>query len=256
MVLGPIMQLVQGFLLGLTAAGLGIAAGIRARLYSLVNVDPSINIVTATNLTLNDALIPSTASNTSSAPDIPPVLNNVTALNSSSLAREPLNILISEAYLSTIESFHGAVLLEAHATSRSRPVLTPTPLTDVRLIFSYGRSRTIYREMQQWGVWGPPRVLASTPPADDGALPFEIEMDIVEANRLLRQAGFTDKYEAVDLRKPKDVPQELQQVYYIFSMVGDGPSYVAVRVSDGVVAPSGDLSVGDGWLSGNASATN
>ena len=250
------MQLVQCFLLGLTAAGLGTAAGIRARLYSLVNVDPSINIVTTTNLTLNDALNTSTASNTSSAPDISPVLNNYTALNGSSLARAPLNILISEAYLSTIEVYHGAVLLEAHATARSRPALTPAPLTDVRLIFSYGRSRTIYREMRQWGVWGPPRVLVRIPPADDGALPFEIEMDIEEASTLLRQAGFTDKYDAVDLRKPNNVPQELQQVYYIFSMVGDGPSYVGVRVSDGVVEPSGSLSVGDGWLSGNASATN
>ena len=250
------MQLVQCFLLCLTAAGLGTAAGIRARLYSLVNVDPSINIVTATNLTLNDALNASTASNTSSAPEISPVLNNDTTLNGSSLAREPLNILISEAYLSTIELYHGAVLLEAHATARRRPALTPTPLTDVRLIFSYGPSHTIYREMREWGVWGPPRVLVKTPPADDGALPFEIEMDIEEASILLRQAGFTDKYDAVDLRKPKDVPQALQQVYYIFSMVGDGPSYVAVRVSDGVVEPSDDVSVGDAWLRGNASATS
>ena len=110
--------------------------------------------------------------------------------------------------------------------------------------------------MQEWGVWGPPRVKISTPPQDDGPLPFEIDMDIVEASQLLRRAGFTDRYDAVDVRIPTDVPQEFQQVYYIFGMVGDGPSSIAVRVSDGVVKPSDTSSIGDGWLSGNASITS
>lgn len=99
-------------------------------------------------------------------------------------------------------------------------------------------------------------MLNKEPPQDDGALPFEIDMDIIEANQLLRQAGFANKYDAVDVRRPTDVPQELQEVYYIFSMVGAGPSYVAVRVSDGVVKPSDTLSIGDGWLGGNATATS
>nr|AUW30892.1 hypothetical protein [Cladonia uncialis subsp. uncialis] len=243
------MQLVQCLLLGLTAAGLGTAANIPNH----VDLDPSINIGTSANLILYDALNASTASNASSASDIPTGLDNTTALNP---ARVPLNTLISEAYLTTIELYHGAVLLEAQATTRSRPVLTPAPLTDVRLIFSYGPSRTIYREMQQWGVWGPPRVQRLPPPQNDGALPYEIEMDIVEASRLLRLAGFTDKYDSVDVRIPTDVPQEFQQVYYIFAMVGDGPSSIAVRVSDGVVEPNDTLSVGDGWLDGNASSTS
>ena len=252
----PIMQLVQCFLLGLSAAGLGTAASIRARLSNLVNLDPSINIVTPTNLILSDALNTSTTSDASSAPDNSTILDISTALNDSYPARVPLNILISEAYLSTIELYHEAVLLEAQATTRSRPALTPAPLTDVRLIFSYGPSRTIYREMQQWGVWGPPRVQNITPPQNNGALPFEIDMDIVEANQLLRRAGFMNKYDAVDVKMPTDVPQALQQVYYIFAMRGDGPSYVAVRVSDGVVKPSDTSSGGDGWLSGNASSAS
>ncbi|KAK0507583.1 hypothetical protein JMJ35_010106 [Cladonia borealis] len=250
------MQLVQCFLLGLAAAGLGTTASIRARLSNLININPSINIVNPANVTILDTLNGSTVSNASSAPDISTALDIATALNGSNPTRAPLNVLISQAYLSTIQLYHGAILLEAHATARSRPALTPAPLTDVRLIFSYGPSRTIYREMQQWGVWGPPRVLQKIPPQDDGALPFEIEMDIVEANILLRQAGFTDKYDAVDVRSPTDVPQQLRQVYYIFAMVGDGPSYVAVRVSDGWVNPSDTLSIGDGWLSGNASSTS
>ena len=250
------MQLYECFLLGLTAAELGTAAGIRARLSNLVNINPSINIVTPANLNLYDALNASTASNASSAPDISTALNVSTALNGSNPVRAPFNILITEGYLSTIELYHGAALLEVHATARTRPVSTPVPLTDVRLIFSYGPSRTIYREMEQWGVWGPPRVLIKTPPQNDGALPFEIEMDIVEANQLLRRAGFTDKYDAVDVRLPTNIPQELQQVYYVFGMVGDGPPYIAVRVSDGAVVSSETLSTGDEWLSGNGSSTS
>ena len=249
------MQLVQCFLIGLAAARLSTEASIRTRLSNLINIDPS-NIVTPADLTILDTLNGSTVSNASSAPNISTALDISTALNGSTSARVPLNVLISQAYLSTIQTYHGAILLEVHATTRSRPASTPGPLTDVRLIFSYGSSRTIYREMQQWGVWGPPRVLQKPPPQGDGALPFEIEMDIVEANILLRQAGFMDKYDAVDVRQPTDVPQQLQQIYYIFGMVGDGPSYVAVGVSDGVVEPRDASSIGDGWLSGNETSTS
>ena len=249
------MQLFQYFFLSFTAAGLGTAAGIRARSSNVVSLAPSINIGTPATLTVPDILNASIALNASSAPAISPALDISTALNGSNPARTPLNILIAEAYLSTIAVYHGAALLEVQATSGSRPASTPLSLNDVRLIFSYGTSRTIYQEMRRWGVWGEPRVLRKPPPQNDGALPFEIEMDIVEASQLLRRAGFTDKYDAADLRKPTDVPQDLQQVYYIFGMVGQGPSHVAVRVSDGMVKPSASLSIGDGWLSGNASTT-
>ena len=250
------MRLFQSFLLGLTAAGLGTAASIRARLFNVVSLAPSINIGTPATLTVSDALNASTALNASPAPDISTALDNSTALNGSNPARTPLNRLITEAYLSTIQVYHGAILLEVQATAGGRPASTPLLLNDVRLIFAYGSSRTIYQEMQQWGVWGEPRVLSKAPPQNDGALPFEIEMDIVEASQLLRRAGFTNKYDAADLRKPTDVPRDLQQVYYIFGMVGQGPSEVAVRVSDGMVKPSDSLSIGDGWLSGNASSTS
>ncbi len=250
------MQLFQCFLLALTAAEFSTAASIRARLFNLVDLTPSINNINSANLSRSDALDASTAFNASLAPNISNPLNLSTALNGSNPARTPFNVLIAEGYLSTIELYHSAVLLEAQATARSRPVSTPATLTDVRLILSYGPSRTIYREMHEWGVWGPPRILRTIPPQHDGALPFEIEMDIIEANQLLRRAGFTDKYDTVDLRKPTDVPQELQQVYYIFSMVGNGPPLIAVRVSDGTVEPQDTLSIGDGWLSGNATSTS
>lgn len=249
------MQLFQCFLLGLTAAELGTTTGIRARSSDIVNLAPSINLETPATAFVPDALNTSTALNASSAPEISTALDISTALNGSNPARRPLNTLIAEAYLSTIEAYHGAILLEAQATSRSRPAPTPASLTDVRLIFSYGSYRTIYREMRQWGVWGPPRMVRKRPPQNDGALPFEIGMDIVEASRLLRRAGFTDKYDSVDVRVPTDVPPDLQQLYYIFSMVGQGPSLIAVRVSDGMVKPTNSLPIGDGWLSGNASST-
>ena len=246
------MQLFQCFLLGLTTAGLGTAAGIRARLSNVINLAPS---RTPATLIIPDVLNASTALNASSVADMSTALDISTALNGSNPSRRPLNELVTEAYLSTMDMYQGAILLEVQATATSRPGSTPTSLKDVRLIFSWGSSTTIYREMRQWGVWGPPRVVDTIPPQNNGPLPIEIGMDIVEASRLLRQAGFTDKYDAVDVRIPTDIPPELRQIYYIFAMVGQGPSFVAVRVSDGSVKPIASLSVGDGWLSGNASST-
>lgn len=250
------MQLFPCFLLSLTAAGFGTAADIRARLINVVNLAPSINIGNSATMIVPDALNASTALNASSAPNMSTALDISTALNGSNPARRPFNASITEAYLSTIAIYERAILLEAQATTTRRPGSTPAAFTDVRLIFSCGPYNTIYREMRQWGVWGPPRVVRKSPPQNDGALPFEIRMDIVEANQLLRQAGFTDLYDAVDVRIPTDVPPDLQDIYYIFSMVGDGPSLIAVRVSDGAVKPSAPLSLGDGWLSGNVSSTS
>ena len=250
------MQLCRRFLLGLTAAGFGTAAGIRARLSNIVNLAPSISIGNSATLIVSDAVNTSIALNASSAPDMSTAVDISTALNGTNPARRPFNKLITEAYLSTIGIYERAVLLEAQATATRRPGSTPAALTDVRLIFSCGPSNTIYREMRQWGEWGPPRFVRKTPPQNDGALPFEIGMDIVEADRLLRRAGFTDKYDSVDVRIPTDVPLDLQQIYYIFAMVGEGPSLIAVRVSDGEVKPSASLSLGDEWLSGNASSTS
>ena len=250
------MQVFPCFLLSLTAAGFGTAAGIRARLYNVVNLAPSINIGNSATLTVSDALNASTAVNASSAPDMATALNISTAMDDSNPARQPFNKVITEAYLSTVGTYERAILLEAQATTTRRAGSTPAAFTDVRLIFSCGPYITIYREMRQWGVWGPPRMVRKTPPENDGALPLEIGMDIVEANQLLRRAGFTDKYDAVDVRIPTDVSPDLQQIYYIFSMVGDGPPLIAVRVSDGEVKPTASLSLGDGWLNGNATSTN
>ena len=249
------MQLFQCFLLGLTAARLGTAASIRARLSDLVNLAPSVNIGTPAPLSVPDALNASTALNASSVPEMSTDLDISTPLNGSNAARRPLNKLVTAAYLSTVQMYEGAILLEVQATATNRPGLTPASLTDVRLIFSYGFAITIYREMRQWGVWGPARVVNKRPPLNDAPLPLIIRMDIVEASQLLRQAGFTDKYDAVDVRKPTDIRPELQDIYYIFSMEGQGPSLVAVRVSDGAVEPTAAPSIGDGWLSGNASST-
>ena len=250
------MQLFRCFFLGLTAAGLGTAAGIRARLYDVVNLAPSMNIGNSATLTVSDALNASTAVNASSAPDMATALNISTAMNDSNAARRPLNKLITEAYLSTVGIYENAILLEAQATAKRRPGSTPATLTDVRLIFSCGPYITLYQEMREWGEWGPPRMVRKAPPENDGALPLEIGMDIVEANHLLRRAGYTDKYDAVDVRIPTDVSPDLQQIYYIFSMGGDGPPLVAVAVSDGQVKPSASLSLSDGWANGNATSTN
>lgn len=68
---------------------------------------------------------------------------------------------------------------------------------------------------------------------------MDLGMDIVEADALLKAAGFSQKYEAVDVRWPENVPVFSQQVVYLFGLQeGTGPAVVAVGARDRSVTPS------------------
>ena len=75
------------------------------------------------------------------------------------------------------------------------------------------------------------------PPEDDGVLPSMFGMDIVDAVRKMKAAGFGQGFEAVDVRWPGEFPQEEQQALYLFQMVGGEVDFVAVGARDGRVTP-------------------
>jgi len=144
--------------------------------------------------------------------------------------------------------YPGATFLEVQLTSVTGPTIDPTKLTDVRLIFGIQGEDdfyTIFVQNTPWGAWATPHVLAQRPPAQDGVLPSGLGMDILVADLLLKDAGYRQEYEAVDVRWPTNFPTAKQQVYYFFRMAGDAPSIVAVGARDrSIIAQN---SAQDGW---------
>ena len=136
--------------------------------------------------------------------------------------------------------YRSAVFREAQAASIIGPTTNPHYLTDMRLIFSVkqGDYRSIYLEMTAtWPQWGEPRLTTTVTPEDDGVLPSMFGMDIVEADRRMKAAGFGQRYDAVDIRWPGSFPIEWQQALYFFQMDGDDLDFVTVGARDGQVIP-------------------
>ena len=64
--------------------------------------------------------------------------------------------------------------------------------------------------------------------------PWPFEMDIVEADRLLKQAGYDDPYIGVTVRWP--LYPGVNEPYYIFNF--GNQKYVFVGIYDGSVSPN------------------
>ncbi|KAF6221594.1 hypothetical protein HO133_001560 [Letharia lupina] len=136
--------------------------------------------------------------------------------------------------------YSRAVFREAKAASIVGPATDPHYLTDMRLVFSrtQGDYRSVYLEMTEtWPRWGEPRLTTNVPPGDYGVLPSRFGMDIVDADRRMKAAGFGQRYKAVDIRWPAWFPEEWQQALYFFQMDDDGLDFVTVGARDGRVIP-------------------
>ena len=137
--------------------------------------------------------------------------------------------------------------MEAQLTSTFGPTTDPTTLTDVRLIFKiHGEDGfyTIFVQNTSWGGWRAPQIVSHYPPPQNGLLPSDLGMDILVADSLLKDAGYRQDYDAVDVRWPINMPIARQQVYYYFQMVGNLPSMVAVGAKDGSVIAQNSVEEG------------
>jgi hypothetical protein len=125
------------------------------------------------------------------------------------------------------QQYPGAKLYEVdtHATNPGQP----SPLKDLRAVFQV-KGGTALAIMTQWGEFGPIQFIPQ-PWLEDVVIQWPIKMDIVEADQLLKKAGYTGPYGAITLREPL-YPGNYEP-YYIFSMMGGG--YVFVGVNDGKV---------------------
>lgn len=166
-----------------------------------------------------------------------PTLNSTTLANLTVVP--PANPGRSRSFIDAVyaEVLHMSIIyptasfVQAQLTSVSGPTIDPTKLSDVRLIFKiHGEDAfyTIFVQNKEHGGWNSPQVVRQEPPPQDGVLPSGLGMDILVADLLIKDAGYGQDYEAVDVRWPTNYPIAKQQVYYFFHMAGDYPSMVAV----------------------------
>ena len=117
-------------------------------------------------------------------------------------------------------------------------------LNDIRLIFRLrrqDRDYTIFRSNDLDGGWQAPQINPVPPSATCGNLPARLDTDILVADVVMRDAKYHGAFEAVDVRWLTDISVTTQQAYYVFHMIGQGPSYVAVGVTDRQVVPLDSL---------------
>lgn len=173
---------------------------------------------------------------------VPPPLNLTSLLN-------PNRITFSEAVVAgraiVLATYPGALLVEVQATTMMNPVRLPKLLTDMRLVFrmaAAGPYKSIVLEMQrgQWGQWQQPRLLTHAPAWWLGQLRLPLEMDIVEADHLLKAAGYAGGYWGCDVTWPVNVPADRAQAIYDFQMADEegNPDTVLVLTRERIVVPN------------------
>ena len=169
------------------------------------------------------------------------------------------NDTVYDAVITTTLQYPKAIFIQVQATAQYGPTRNPEEIQDVRLIFDLN-GNNLFVEMRAWGQWGPPRLTRTRTQPGNGPLPIHIAMDLPQADLLIKNAGYNQPYDAVDVRWPIEIPHARQQIYYFFGMVGTRPFTVAVGTRDLIVqansAEDPAVSVGDGWLRQNETPTS
>jgi len=134
------------------------------------------------------------------------------------------------------KEYPDAMLYVVEATlPRGDPDPTPNPLclSQLRAVFR-AKDGTVIIRSTGWDEWGKPQYIPH-PWGDCVVIPWPIKMDITDAAKILRKAGFTDDFWICTLRhllgppgKPYDEP------YYIFLMA-KSEQRVFVGVNDGAI---------------------
>ena len=118
----------------------------------------------------------------------------------------------------------------------------PLPLTKLTLECQVDKWKLARLHSLTWGVWGPVKMISRL---WDDVVPTpwtDHMMDVVEADKLLKDAGWKGAYTRVTLQKPV-TPKLPSQPYYTFTMVQllGGPSRIFVGLDDGKVIPDGQI---------------
>lgn len=149
---------------------------------------------------------------------------------------------VRAAHLSSVSRYSRARLVSVQASTTGEPTDDPKDPKDVRLIFAIPNrfpSRTLIVSMSPWwGVWMRPEWSPNAPPLNLVDLPLDFGMDIVEADALIKQHGYDQRFWWVSAGWPTDVTPVGNQVYYVFEMEDEQPGE-----TDTVVVGTRDRSV-------------
>lgn len=141
-----------------------------------------------------------------------------------------------------VRRFNFATFHELEATAR-HPTTNVDRLTDVRLIFKGNADiPRIIVAMETWGNWGSPWFGSEEewPLDDEAGLPYRLNLDIRDADAMMKRAGYTGSYHAVDVQAFSE-HGDRPQPWWIFLMVGQRPTRVWVGDRDGQVVPEDDF---------------
>lgn len=131
--------------------------------------------------------------------------------------------------------------------------IQPVALTQLQVVFSLPKNRCAIINSTAGGAFNAVQY-RNTPWLEDLAVAWPIEMSAVEADALLKKAGYTSPYDEMTLRWP--LYPGINQPYYIFTMVVG--LFVFVGVNDKTVTLD-PFSLGPGpsiskFLEGSAKA--
>ena len=130
------------------------------------------------------------------------------------------------------EKYPAAQLYEVDGTSSSGPTTDPRDISQLKAVFTGGNNNTILIYSTVWGEWKDMKYI-DEPWLEDVVIPWPIDMDIVEADKLMKAAGYTGTYTNATLRHP--LYPGSNEPLYIFGMT-DGV-YISVGVNTKTVKP-------------------
>lgn len=128
------------------------------------------------------------------------------------------------------EKYQNAELYEGDGISPSGPTTNVEDVNSWRFVFRAGDGGTAIVRSTVWGEFGPIQYIPE-PWLEDRVIPWPIEMDITQADGLLKRAGYTGPYSTVTLRWP--LYPGTNQPFYIFQTGRE--DFVFVGVYDGSV---------------------
>jgi hypothetical protein len=128
------------------------------------------------------------------------------------------------------QKYPGSKLYEGDGVSPTGLTTDVKNVSQWRFVFLTADGGTAIIRTRTWGEFYPVEYIPQ-PWLEDIVIPWPVKMDIVEADKLLKQAGYTQPYGAVTLRWPLYPGNE--QPFYIFGM--SGGMFVFVGTYDGSV---------------------
>jgi hypothetical protein len=123
------------------------------------------------------------------------------------------------------DRYQDAQLYEGDGISPGGPTTKVQDVNSWRFVFRAGDGGTAIIKSTVWGEFGPIQYIPE-PWLEDRVIPWPIDMEITQADDLLKQAGYTQPYSSVTLRWP--LYPGMNQPFYIFQVEGVGFVFVGI----------------------------